>query len=43
MPPKKETRPIWKQGKGWIQYDPPRNHPCYEEWRKLVDRSKDNA
>ena len=46
MPPKKETRLVWKQGDGWLQYDPPRNHPCYEEWQKKKekyenDRSKD--
>jgi hypothetical protein len=22
---------VWKQGDGWIQHDPPKGHPCYEE------------
>ena len=26
---------IWKRGDGWIQFNPPRNHPCYNEWMKL--------
>ena len=35
------TRVLKDFSKGWFQYDPPRNHPCYEEWRKIVDRSTD--
>jgi len=31
---------IWKQGNGWVQYDPPIGHPCYAEWMKL--KEKDN-
>lgn len=40
MPPKKTelSRPIWKQGDGWIRYDPPRNHPGYEEWLKVLEK-----
>lgn len=37
------TLPIWKQGKEWIQWNPPRNHPCYEEWvkkKELDNKSK---
>ena len=39
----KDSRPVWKRGKDWIQFSPPRNHPTHEEWRKIVDRSKDNT
>lgn len=33
---------IWKQGEGWIEYGPPRNHPCYEEWMKLKEKEKED-
>jgi len=33
---------IWKQAEGWIEYDPPRSHPCYEEWMKLKEKEKEN-
>ncbi len=26
---------IWKRGDGWVQYDPPKDHPCYKEWVEL--------
>ena len=26
--------PVWKRGDGWVQFNPPRHHPCYEEWMK---------
>ncbi len=41
MKDKKIKPPVWKRGKDWIQFDPPRKHPGYEEWRKTVDRSQD--
>tara|TARA_A200000159_G_scaffold70613_1_gene65600 strand:+ start:680 stop:790 length:111 start_codon:yes stop_codon:yes gene_type:complete len=31
---------IWKQGNGWVQYDPPKSHPCYEEWMKQKEKEK---
>ena len=34
---------VWKRGEGWVQYNPPRHHPCYEEWMKLKDKEKENA
>jgi len=34
---------IWKQGEGWIQHNPPRSHPCYNEWMKLKEKEKENA
>lgn len=33
---------IWKQGEGWIQHDPPQNHPYYEEWMKLKEKEKED-
>lgn len=33
---------VWKQGEGWVQYNPPRNHPSYNEWMKLKEKEKDN-
>ena len=34
----KKDRPIWKKGDGWVQYEPPRHHPCYEEWVKRKEK-----
>jgi len=34
---------IWKQGEGWIEYNPPRKHPSYEEWMKLKEKENENA
>jgi hypothetical protein len=31
---------IWKQGDGWIQYNPSPNHPCYDEWQKLKQQKE---
>ncbi len=31
---------VWKQGEGWVQYDPPRGHPCYAEWMKQKEKEK---
>ncbi len=33
---------IWKQGDGWIQFNPPRSHPSYEEWQKMKQKEKEN-
>jgi len=32
----------WKRGDGWIQFNPPRSHPSYEEWQKLKQKEKEN-
>ena len=29
---------VWKQGNGWVQYNPSRHHPCYEEWVKRKEK-----
>jgi hypothetical protein len=29
---------VWKRGDGWVQYNPPRSHPSYEEWQKLKEK-----
>ena len=34
---------IWKQGDGWIQFNPPRNHPSYTEWLKLKETNNEKA
>ena len=39
----KQSSLVWKQGDGWVQYNPPRHHPCYEEWMKLKEKEKENA
>jgi len=28
------TKLAWKRGDGWVQFNPPRGHPQYEEWMK---------
>ena len=33
---------IWKQGDGWVQYNPPRHHPCYEEWMRQREKERQN-
>lgn len=33
---------IWKRGNGWVQHNPPRNHPQYEEWMKKKEKEKQN-
>jgi len=33
---------VWKRGDGWVQYNPPRSHPSYEEWQKLKEKEKEN-
>jgi hypothetical protein len=41
---KKEEKSAWKRGEGWVQYNPPRYHPCYSEWIKLKQqKEKDDA
>jgi len=32
---------IWKQGDGWVEYNPSKNHPCYDEWMKLKEKEKE--
>jgi len=39
----KSSKLIWKQGDGWIQFNPPRNHPSYEEWKKLKDKQNEKS
>jgi hypothetical protein len=34
------SKMIWKQGDGWIQFNPPPKHPCYEEWQKLKQQKE---
>ena len=34
---------IWKQGDGWVQYNPPRHHPCYEEWMKRKEKENEKS
>jgi len=31
---------VWKRGNDWIQYNPPRNHPAYEEWQKVKEKDE---
>ena len=38
-----EKRVVWKQGDGWVQYNPPKHHPSYEEWMKQREKEKENA
>ena len=33
---------VWKRGDGWVQYNPPRSHPSYEEWQKLKQKENEN-
>ena len=35
---KKEGKLAWKRGDGWVQYNPPRHHPCYDEWSKKREK-----
>ncbi len=32
---------VWKRGDGWVQFNPPRGHPQYEEWMKLKQKEKE--
>ena len=43
MTDKNNKEQPWKKGKGWVQWNPPRHHPCYEEWmnkKELDNKSK---
>jgi len=31
---------VWKQGEDWVQFNPPRHHESYEEWKKLKEKEK---
>lgn len=34
---------IWKSGEDWVQHNPHKGHPCYEEWMKQKEKeSKDD-
>ena len=33
-PLKVSDKLAWKRGDGWVQFNPPRGHPQYEEWMK---------
>jgi hypothetical protein len=33
--------PIWKRGDGWVQFNPPRGHPSYNEWMKMKQKLKE--
>ena len=35
------SRLIWKRGEAWVQYDPPRHHPQYEEWIKHKQKQEE--
>ena len=35
------SRLIWKRGEAWVQYDPPRHHPQYEEWIKYKQKQEE--
>ena len=41
MPRKAKEVLVWKRGDGWIQFNPPRNHPCYEEWQKVKEKHEE--
>jgi hypothetical protein len=43
MPPKKETKAVWKRGKDWIQFSPHRNHPSAKEWKKQQEKAHDDS
>ena len=32
---------VWKRGDGWVQHDPPKGHPCYNEWMALKLKEAD--
>lgn len=34
----KNTSRVWKRGDGWVQYNPSRNHPVYDEWSKKREK-----
>jgi hypothetical protein len=38
----KNTSRVWKRGDDWVQHNPPRHHPCYEEWMKQREKEKYN-
>jgi len=37
-----EKRVMWKQGDGWVQHNPPKHHPSYEEWMKRKEKENEN-
>ena len=32
--------PVWKRGDGWVQFTPPRHHPCYKEWQQKKEKEE---
>ena len=42
MPPKTKKKPplAWKRGDGWIQFTPPRHHPCNKEWQQKKEKEE---
>jgi len=40
-PLKVSDKLAWKRGDGWVQFNPPRGHPQYEEWMKLKQKEKE--
>ena len=46
MPRKKQIKepvykpPIWKQGLGWAMFNPPKNHPLYDDWQKVKEEHR---
>ena len=46
MPRKRKAKepaykpPIWKSGEGWVQYNPSRHHPSYDEWQKFKEEHR---
>jgi hypothetical protein len=37
---KQQSKLVWKQGEDWVQFNPPRHHESYEEWKKLKEKEK---
>lgn len=46
------SEPVWKysvgnEGEDWVEYNPPRSHPCYNEWieykNKWREKQEKNA
>jgi len=33
---------IWKVREGWMQFNPHKGHPSYDEWMKLKEKEKEN-
>jgi len=33
---------IWKSREDWVQYNPHKGHPQYEEWMRMKQKEKEN-